>query len=56
MVSLVTSYFRPKVEQIVHYGRGYGTDTTFHRTHFLVLVISLSVRFENQLYSTPVFS
>ena len=26
---------RPKLlEQFVHYGRGYGADTTFHRTHF----------------------
>jgi len=47
---MMTSDFRPEVEirpfgaramhpaiiivQFVHYGRGYGPDITFHRTHF----------------------
>jgi len=31
------------LEQFVHYGRerGYGADTTFHRTHFLLLLLLL---------------
>jgi len=34
------------LEQLVHYGRGYGANTTFHRTHFYTVLQKSDAKIE----------